>query len=80
MMIKSRILGISNNALMARENACVASYMTIWVLGLATAVICPLIPIFIGIGASMAGSAYAIPKNEERTRKKLVDFLQDNEI
>ena len=80
MMIKSRILGISNNALMARENACVASYMTIWVLGLATAVICPLIPIFIGIGASMVGSAYAIPKNEERTRKKLVDFLQDNEI
>ncbi len=82
LIVKSRILGMSNSALLARDNSSVGSYIYIY----GTALICSLfpivtlIPVYIIIGAFMLFSAYYIPKAEERTRMLLVDYLQNNEI
>ena len=39
-----------------------------------------LLPVFILVSVGMELSAFAIPYNEEKTRKILVDVLQNNEI
>ena len=82
LIVKSRILGVSNSALLARDNSAVTSYTFMY----GTALICSLfpvvtlVPVYIIIGILLFVSAYYIPKAEERTRKLLVDFLQNNEI
>lgn len=75
MLIKSRILAHSNDALFARESSCLLGYVVGYSFGFLG-----LIPIFILIGVAMSASSIIIPVGEESTRKTLVDFLQNNEI
>lgn len=75
MLSKTRIVGCSNNALVIREEACVVAYSCGYAMGFAT------IPaIFILMSVALIASSVIIPVCEERTRKNLVDYLQNNEI
>lgn len=75
MLIKSRIMGVSNNALFARETGCVTAYCIGYACGFFG-----LIGIFVSIMITMCSAAFIIPTVEEKTRKNLVDYLQNNEI
>ena len=75
MLIKSRIMACSNKALFTRETACVIAYCVGYTFGFFG-----LIGVFIIMAITMAGSGAVIPIGEEKTRKNLVDFLQNNEI
>jgi hypothetical protein len=74
MLIKTRIMGCSNDALFARETGCLIAYICGYTLGLAG-----LLAIFIATLVTMISSSIIIPVGEEKTRKNLVDFLQKNE-
>lgn len=81
MLVKSRIMGVSNEALNVRENGCVVAYMMGAGFGaILPCLAIPLLPLFILMGVTMEISAVLVPKNEEQTRRLLIDFLQDNEI
>ena len=75
MLIKSRIMGVSNQALFSREISCISAYAIGYACGFFG-----LIGIFIAILVTMCSSAFVIPYGEEKTRQNLVDFLQNNEI
>jgi len=75
MLIKSRIMGISNRALFTRDISCVTAYIVGYSCGFFG-----LIGIFISIMITMICSGLVIPYGEEKTRQNLVDFLQNNEI
>lgn len=75
MLIKTRIMGCSNDALITRELGCYTSYIVGYAFGFIG-----LVAIFIVIGISMFASSAIIPIGEESTRKDLVDFLQNNEV
>lgn len=74
MLLKSRIMGCSNRALFVRETGCVSCYIIGYAMGFAS-----LLAIFITIGIMMFSSSAIIPVCEEKTRKHLVDYLQNNE-
>lgn len=74
MLLKSRIMGCSNRALFMRETGCVTCYAVGYAMGFAG-----LLAIFITIGVMMLSSSAIIPICEEKTRKHLVDYLQNNE-
>jgi len=76
MLIKSRIMGCSNRALLYRDQGANISYLFSYAIGM-TGVILPAF-IIIGIIVFFGGLIEKI--NEERTRKMMVDFLQQNEI
>ena len=76
MMQKCKILGVSNGALINRANASHLSRVTVFSF-------CAIgefmsIPGFLLIAASVFVYALTFPKNEEITRKILVDFLEEN--
>ena len=75
MLIKSRIMGVSNKALFARETGCVSAYCIGYACGFFG-----LIGIFVSIMITMCSAAFIIPTVEEKTRKNLVNYLQNNEI
>jgi len=74
MLLKSRIMGISNDALFTRETSCLAAYVVGYAFGFLG-----LIAIFIVMAVTMASSSIIIPTAEEKTRQHLVNFLQNNE-
>lgn len=75
MLSKTRIVGCSNNALIIREEACVVAYSAGYAMGFVS------IPaIFILMSVALIASAGIIPICEEKTRKNLVDYLQNNEV
>ena len=76
MLIKSRIMGCSNRALLYRDQGANISYLFSYAIGM-TGIILPAF-IIIGIIVFFGGLIEKI--NEERTRKMMVDFLQQNEI
>lgn len=76
-LTKSRILGVSNIALLQRNCSCASAYILLYGFG---AIFNMLLPVFILVSVGMELSAFAIPYNEEKTRKILVDVLQNNEI
>lgn len=82
LLVKSRILGASNWAILYREEASVVSYIFIFGISLILSILpkVVLFAIFLVIAAAFIFCIYLIPKNEEKTRKLLVDFLEDNEI
>lgn len=82
MLVKSRILGVSNSAICNRECACDASYLVYFGLALLFSLFPKVVffPVYIAIAVSLFISAWLVPENEEKTRKLLVDFLEDNEI
>lgn len=75
MLIKSRIMGVSNLALFTRETSCIFAYVIGYSFGFLG-----LIGIFIAITVTTASAGFIIPNGEEKTRKNLVDYLQNNEI
>ena len=82
LLVKSRIIGVSNWAILFREGASIICYITMFGIGTLITLL-PQIMIFINfivISAAFVYSIYLIPRNEEKTRKLLVDFLEDNEI
>ncbi len=75
MLTKSRIMACSNSALFTREAGCLVAYVVGYSFGFIG-----LIAIFIVIATTFASSSAIIPIGEEKTRKDLVDFLQNNEV
>ncbi len=76
LLAKTRILGVSNEALFIRENVTNLSV----ILPIMTGMFGTMIPVFAVISGALAVSTFLIPYNEERTRKLLVNYLQHNEI
>ncbi|MGN0961631.1 MAG: MFS transporter [Christensenellales bacterium] len=74
MLIKSRIMACSNKALFMRETGCLTAYCIGYSFGFIG-----LLAIFIVIAITMFSSSAIIPICEEKTRKHLVDYLQNNE-
>lgn len=74
MLPKCRIMGESNNALFYRENVSNASVIICMLLGFGS-----MIPVLIGVVATMIISAVNIPYNEEKTRKVLIKYLRNHE-
>lgn len=75
LLIKCRIMGISNSGLFVRESSCICAYVTGYACGFFG-----LIGIFIATMVTMIFASFIIPTGEEKTRKNLVDYLQNNEI
>ncbi len=75
MLIKSRIMGVSNKALYVREISCVSAYCVGYSCGFFG-----LIGIFASILVFMCTAGFIIPYCEEKTRQNLVNYLQNNEI
>ena len=76
-LIKSRILGVSNKALFIKDISVQSGYVFLFLIGTAFGA---LLPVFITISLGTLGVAGLIPQNEEKTRKILVDILENNEI
>lgn len=74
-LLKSRILGCSNTALYVRNQSCNLSYVCMFAFGITGLIL----PVFIMVAIMELFSGYYVRLNEEKSRKLLVDFLQDNE-
>lgn len=75
MLLKSRIMGVSNKALFVREISCSSAYVVGYACGFFG-----LIGIFASVCIFMCSAGFVIPYCEEKTRKNLVNYLQNNEI
>lgn len=75
MLLKCRIMGVSNKGLFSREVGCLIAYVIGYSFGFIG-----LLAIFIVMSVTMTASSAVIPIGEEQTRKNLVNFLQNNEI
>ena len=74
---KSKILGITNQALYYKNSATYYSYFTGPVFSIFIGVIYPVC--FLATGMSLAYALY-YPIMEESARRQMVDYLQDNDI
>lgn len=74
MLIKTRILGISNQALFNREKASSLGKIGGYVFG----VFGTLLPAFFAIAAAFALFGILIPIREEKTRKILINYLESD--
>lgn len=72
---KSRIMGVANESLYSRELACNMAVIFPMLFGITGSMIPIMVVVAVGVGAS----TYAIPANEERSRKLLIAFLQNHE-
>lgn len=72
---KCRIMGVSNDALFFRENASNVSVMVAIAFGFGGS----MIPVLICVSVAMLISSAVMPLNEERTRKMLINYLQNHE-
>ncbi len=78
---KSRILGVSNKAFVIRERAALVSYLFIYLVSLLIAVLdIPLTYTFCVTAVMFLVCGIIVPILEEKTRKMLVDYVEDNEI
>ena len=68
-------MGVSNNALFFRENASNVSVIFVITFG----VFGSMVPVFIVNAIAMFVSSVVMPLNEERTRKMLINYLQNHE-
>ena len=78
MMPRARIMGCSNLALWGRTAGCHISMVMMDLVCLPGSFM--FIPAFIVMGVFFASSAFFIPRNEEKTREFLVDYLQNNNL
>ena len=74
---KSRILGMTNQALYSKNSATYYSYFTGPLFSIFMGVIYPVC--FLATGMSLAYALY-YPIMEESARRQMVDYLQDNDI
>lgn len=72
---KSRIMGVANQSLYVREVSVNLSVVVPMVFG----VFGSMVPIMIIVAGAIGLSGYIIPANEERSRKLLIQFLQNHE-
>lgn len=75
---KSRIMGVSNEALFYRENASNLSVIFVVLFGLFGGA-APMLPVLWVVAGSQLVASALIPFNEEYTRKKLILYLQNHE-
>ncbi len=81
LMQKSRILGASNSAFVMRDIACCVSYAVLYLLVLVFGLLnISLSWYFLVAGIMMIVTFFVMPYMEEKTRKMLVDFVEDNDI
>lgn len=78
MMTRCKIMGISNTALNNRVQASRLVQIVIYSIGAISPVM--FIPAFVVTGVLFASCSISIPVNEERTRKILVDYLENNKL
>lgn len=78
MMTRCKIMGIGNKALNGRAQASRLTQIFIYSICAISPVM--FIPAFFVTGIMFASCCYSIPKNEERTRKMLVDYLENNKL
>ena len=67
-------MACSNKALYMRETGCLAAYTIGYAFGFIG-----IIAVFVAMSVATIVSSVVIPIGEERTRKHLVDYLQNNE-
>lgn len=72
MLAKTRILGVSNQAIFARDDATALGKSFCLIFALFGTVV----PAFIAMGAGLVGCGIFLPANEEKTRKMLVNHLE----
>lgn len=75
MLAKTRILGVSNNAIFVRDDASVlgkASCLSVSLFGF-------LVPTFAILGTALFGAGIFLPINEEQTRKSLINYLEGSD-
>lgn len=75
MLAKTRILGVSNRAILLRDNVSVLGKMTVMI----PALFGPLLLSFIAMCVALTGGGIYLPFSEETSRKTLVNYLEDNE-
>lgn len=78
MMTRCKIMGVSNLALCRRANSGRLSQAFVYALAAINPVM--FVPTFLVIGTIFASCGIFIPKNEEKTRKMLVDYLENNKL
>ena len=78
MMMRCNIMGIGNIALYNRAQAGRWSQCFIYSIASISSVL--FVPAFFVIGIIFGSCAIFIPANEEKTRKMLVDYLQNNKL
>lgn len=78
MMTRCKIMGISNKALLRRANSGRVSQAVVYALAAINPVM--FIPTFFVVGICFGACGILIPKNEEATRKMLVDYLENNKL
>ena len=78
MMMRCKIMGVGNKALYNRANA--SRYMQSLIYLVASIPPVMFISAFILCGVFFASCSVAIPLNEEKSRKMLVDYLQNNKM
>lgn len=74
MLLKSRIVGISNDLIINKLNGTASGEQIISLFGMTFGII----PMIIFTGALSLFSIYYIPSREEKSRKMLVDYLHNN--
>lgn len=72
LLAKTRILGISNRAIFARDDATALGKSFCLIFALFGTVV----PAFIAMGAGLAACGVFLPSNEEKTRKMMVNYLE----
>ena len=75
MLPKTRILGVSNRAILLRDNVSVLGKMTVMI----PALFGPLLLSFVAMSVALTGGGIYLPFSEETSRKTLVNYLEDNE-
>ena len=78
MMPRARIMGCSNLALWGRTAGCHISMVMMDLICLPATFM--FVPAFIIMGVFFASSSIFIPRNEEKTREFLVDYLENNNL
>lgn len=72
MLAKTRILGVSNRAIFARDDATALGKSCCLIFALFGT----LVPAFVVMGVALVGCGTFLPSNEEKTRKMLVNYLE----
>ena len=78
MMMRCKIMGVGNMALYYRAQASRTSMILIFGIAAISPVL--FVPTFLIVGGIFASRSFAIPLNEESTRKMLVDYLENNKL
>lgn len=74
MLAKTRILGVSNRAILLRDKMSVLGKASV----ISPSLFVPLVPSFIVMGIALAICGVYLPFGEEHSRKSLINYLEDD--